>query len=345
MSLEIYGIYDTYLGETDAGGTGHQVTLDSGGYQASRFGIRGYSQISSKPGAPRITYTLENGFMADTGALADSSRIFNRQAWIGVAWKQGEVRFGRENSPLFEMLNKMDPYFGATYASYLNNVALYIPRYDNMVTYRSPSLKGWILQAHVSLGEGNTKTYSIDSLNTYIAAVEYYSPSGKLYVGSNYAQQNSANRRFATRSGFTGGYYDAGWGKFYFGYFHGNTPTASASTNVYGPYYDLFSPSAIFPITSKLKLGGGCGWSHEETASQSNIREGSLIATYDFAKWGMVYSTANYMTNDNKAAFALGAAAPITKNVPAAGHNVGGIQLGIRFMFSAQLLKPASEKH
>lgn len=111
-SVTIYGIVDTYIGHTSAGGRGSVTSLDSGGQAASRYGFRGTEDLG---GGRRIVFTLENGFVSDTGAAADTARAFNRQAWLGFADSWGEFRAGRQNTPAFWMCGSMDAAGCATY--------------------------------------------------------------------------------------------------------------------------------------------------------------------------------------------------------------------------------------
>jgi hypothetical protein len=56
-SLEVYALIDEYLGDTNATGkgAGSQLKLDSGGYQATRAGVRGYVGVND---SVRVTYAL-----------------------------------------------------------------------------------------------------------------------------------------------------------------------------------------------------------------------------------------------------------------------------------------------
>lgn len=345
-NLEIYGLIDEYAGYTDAAGTGSQFKLDSGGWQATRLGFRGNSEITSKV---KVTYTLENGFYSYNGGLSDTTRLFNRQAWFGVAGRFGEFRFGRENSPLFDQLGSIDTFSGATFASFLNNAAGYTPRFDNMVSYRSPVIKGWRVQAHTSIAGINSKySKSSDVLNAYIAAVDYNSKNNKVYFVSNYQQQVAADRSMSVRSSFNGASYDYGRGKVFGGYFHGNSPQGSvgsfSSSNlvtgvVHAPYWDEYALSANYRVTPKLRVGAGYGWGSAETGVRAKAHEPSVIGVYDFANWGMLWGSAGRLVNEGNADFGLSAAGPITKNLPATGKDVTGVQLGIRFNFSAKLIK------
>jgi predicted porin len=323
-NVALYGIIDTYAGHTHAGGKAAVTTIDSGAYQASRLGFRGTEDLGD---GLRVNFLLENGFLSDTGAQADGARLFNRQAWVGLAGRYGELRAGRQNAPAFLMLGRLDAFGGATYASFLNNVTAYTPRYDNVIGYQSPSLGGFKAQAYLSLGEQAARR---SALNTWLAAAEY--ENGPLYFGVNTARQNSANGSVSVRSSFAGGNVDYGSGRVYVGFYSGNNLGANAAANVAGKQYRAASISADYRLGAAT-LGAGCGWADDRSATGNDARQWSLLAAYDLSKRTRFYSTYAHLMNSNGAAFALGAAGPITKDVPPAGRNVDGFQVGVRHAF------------
>jgi predicted porin len=324
-SVSVYGVLDTYMAYTDAGGKGSVGSIDSGGYQASRIGFRGVEDLG---GGLRASFQLENGFGSDTGAMHDSGRLFNRQAWVGVGGGFGEFRFGRQNSPKFLMIARLDPYGGATFASFLNNVSVYTPRYDNVIGYLSPALGGFKLQAYYSLGE---RSDTSRGLSATMLAGEY--EQGPLYLGISSSRQNSANDSVAIQSTFAGGSYDYGQGRVFFGAYRGNNLGASAAGNIAGSYYSAFSLAANYRIGARATLGAGYGWAKDGAGAGRDARQVSLIGTCDLSRRTMLYTTYARLSNDAGASFALGAAAPITKNVPAPGGAVDGFQFGIRHLF------------
>lgn len=69
-NVTIYGILDTYMGYTNAGGPGPSTAMQSGGLYASRIGFRGNEDLGS---GLHATFTLDAGIQTDTGASADST--------------------------------------------------------------------------------------------------------------------------------------------------------------------------------------------------------------------------------------------------------------------------------
>lgn len=324
-SVAVYGVLDTYMAYTDADGKGSVRSIDSGGYQASRVGFRGVEDLG---GGLRASFQLESGFGSDTGAMHDSGRLFNRQAWVGIGGGFGELRVGRQNSPKFLMIARLDPYGGATFASLLNNASAYTPRYDNVIGYISPAMGGVKLQAYYSLGE---RSDTSRGLSATMLAGEY--ERGPLYLGISSSRQNSANDSVAIQSTFAGGSYEYGQGRLFFGAYRGNNLGASAANNIAGAYYSAFSLAANYRVGGGATLGAGYGWAKDGTGGGRDAHQISLIGSYDLSKRTMLYTTYAHLSNDAGASFSLSAAAPIAKNVPAPGGAVDGIQFGIRHLF------------
>lgn len=110
-SVTLYGIVDAWVGQTQnkAGATplGTTELLDSGGGQASRWGVRGTEDLG---GGLRAHFVLEQGFSVATGAVSRVSASdsgFNRTAYLGLTGDFGELRGGR-------MLTAYDALRGST---------------------------------------------------------------------------------------------------------------------------------------------------------------------------------------------------------------------------------------
>ena len=326
-SVTIYGVADMYVGHTSAGGKGSVTSLDPGGLAASRIGFRGVEDLG---GGLKALFTLENGILSDTGGAADATRAFNRQSWVGIGSGWGEFRFGRQNTPAFWMCGQMDAASCATYASLLNNTSGYTPRFDNMLYYMSPDMSGFKAQGGVSLGEQQSPANK-SGMNAHMLGLEY--KGGNFWVGFNHASQNSANNTVKAKATFLGGNWDFGQGKVYAGLHRGNMNGANMATNVQGRDYDAWSLSADWRVSGATTIGILHGRANDKTAFNGDASQTSLIATHALSKRTTIYSTATRLRNENGATFSLGAAGPITRNVPLAGQSVSGFQVGIRHTF------------
>ena len=324
-SVTLYGIVDSYLGVTHATGKGTAVSIDSAGYQQSRLGLRIVEDLGA---GYHVNAVLENGFSLSQGSAADPTRAFSRQAWVGLSGPFGEVRAGRQNSPQYIMLAQLDAFYGATYGSIINNSSSLGIRYDNSLSYISPSFYGFKVQGLVSLG-GQASPHTGN--NVYVAMIDY--SRGPWYFGLNYAEQKSQNASFSVKSTFAAANYDYGHGRIYLSYYRGDNPGANAPANVRGVYASIYSLSGDWRITPALAVGAGWGWIDVSGANAPRAWQASAIGTYALSKRTLLFSTLAYVSNSNGGVFSLGGAGPITRNVPLAGGSELGFQAGIRHTF------------
>jgi predicted porin len=106
---------------------------------------------------------LENGFNVDDGTLGQSTstvtRLFGRQAWVGLNGGFGSVKLGRQVTPLYNALFIVDPFVInlAGNAQRIFGSGLYavdpFSRTDNTLSYTTPDLSGFTGQASYGFGE------------------------------------------------------------------------------------------------------------------------------------------------------------------------------------------------
>ncbi len=96
-SVTLYGLIDTSIEVTNPG-SGYVARMDSGAYRGTRFGLHGSEPLGE---GNSLVFTLENGFDSASGAFSVPGSLFNRQAWIGAHGAWGELRAGRQYSPLY----------------------------------------------------------------------------------------------------------------------------------------------------------------------------------------------------------------------------------------------------
>ena len=110
-SVTLYGIVDAWVGQTrnkvGATSAGTSGVIESGGAQASRWGLRGSEDLG---GGLRANFVLEQAVSIDTGTITKVSASdvgFNRTAYVGLTGGFGELRLGR-------MLGAFDALRGST---------------------------------------------------------------------------------------------------------------------------------------------------------------------------------------------------------------------------------------
>jgi predicted porin len=160
--VTIYGIINPSLTYTDKvanvapgnpTGTGSRLSMDTAVAQGSRLGFKGVEDLG---GGLKALFTLENGFNADTGALAQGGLFFGRTAIVGLSGGLGTVYLGRQK----DYIDDLAPYNGALdFGSLVNNIhALNLDRtqgsrVNNSVRYNSPVFGGVTLSALYGFGE------------------------------------------------------------------------------------------------------------------------------------------------------------------------------------------------
>jgi predicted porin len=195
-NVTIYGSVDvgfTHRGDNTGDHIGSKNSIDSGISAGNRLGFTGTEDLGN---GLKALFTLEAGFQADDGNHTQNSRLFGRQAFLGLTGGFGTVIAGRLYTPHYSFLSSIDPFKGGTVGQYRNVFAagLQVPseenlfdptRVDNAVAYVSPSFSGFNVTAAyatTAIGQENTGN---DHDNTVIALLPRYT-NGPLDVGVSY---------------------------------------------------------------------------------------------------------------------------------------------------------------
>ena len=167
--VTLYGKVDLGLNytHTDVDGvSSDNWGMKSGQNSGSRFGIKGTEQISE---GLTVGFQLENGFDADDGRFKygndDGERIFGREARLFVQTDFGELGFGRmggldSGSGSYDIFGGNAGVFGTGWSNIGSDSAIFLgmsSRYDNMITYKSPTFGGVTVYAQASLKQDSSK--------------------------------------------------------------------------------------------------------------------------------------------------------------------------------------------
>jgi len=180
-NVTVYGIVDAGVQyRNDGNPAGKTWTMESGLLNGSRLGFRGTEDLG---GGLSAIFTLENGFNVDTGTFGQSTatttRLFGRQAWVGLNGGFGAVKLGRQQTALYYALDAIDPFrinlagnaqrvFGA--GQYFADPLL---RTDNTINYSTANLGGFTGSVSYGLGEvagNNSAGRNIGAGATYVNA-------------------------------------------------------------------------------------------------------------------------------------------------------------------------------
>ncbi len=169
--ITLYGVVDTGFVYTNTDtlttGTDESFQMMSGFSSGSRIGFKGTEELGN---GYAVSFILENGFSVDTGVLGQSGRMFGRESSLKLHTPYGMLAFGRAGS-LVSASGSMEVF--GTYAdalpggwSEIFNLYNYqgsAERYDNLVTYKSPTAAGFTGYAQYSFAN-NTKSGDDDAL-------------------------------------------------------------------------------------------------------------------------------------------------------------------------------------
>ncbi|WP_027801766.1 porin [Paraburkholderia dilworthii] len=102
-SVTLYGIMDVGLNYQSNASGGRLLAMTSGVNQGSRFGLTGSEDLG---GGLKAIFRLENGFDITNGKLGQGGLLFGRQAYVGLASRNGTLTFGRQYDSLIEFVSQ-----------------------------------------------------------------------------------------------------------------------------------------------------------------------------------------------------------------------------------------------
>ncbi|WP_042260938.1 porin [Paraburkholderia heleia] len=187
-SVTLYGLIDAGITYTNNqhGHSAWQAT--SGTVNGSRWGLRGSEDLG---GGLKAIFTLENGFSIMNGTSKQSSRMFGRQAFVGLASDQyGAVTLGRQYDSVVDYLAPLSntgTQYGGTIAAHpfdndnLNNSV----RFNNTVKYSSVNYAGFKFGGTYSFS--NSTEFANNRAYSFGASYNW----GGLNVAAGYLQLNN----------------------------------------------------------------------------------------------------------------------------------------------------------
>ncbi len=204
-SVLLYGLIDLgvqYTNNAQTGGQpGHltgasQIAMTDAhatGLSGSRWGLRGSEDLG---GGLKTIFVLENGFMANTGVLAQGGAEFGRQAYVGlVSSSLGTLTIGRQYDPYLESLQPLSA--PGTFAGYMGSHPDDVDnlsntnRVNNAIKFSSNRYAGFSAEGMYSLGgvAGSVGTNQIWSLGGSYA-------NGLVSAGVGYLNARDPNVSF-----------------------------------------------------------------------------------------------------------------------------------------------------
>ena len=158
--VTLYGVVDLGLKYTNVdndNGTSDvdKLEMATGMQSGSRFGLKGVEDLGN---GMKVGFVLENGFDADTGDFNQGGRMFGRESQLFINGSFGELSFGRvgqltSGNGTYGIAGSMTP-FGTSWGGAVESSYYMVGfgRYDNTVTYKSPTFAGTTVYAQYSFG-------------------------------------------------------------------------------------------------------------------------------------------------------------------------------------------------
>jgi predicted porin len=322
-SVTLYGTIDTSLTYVhNAQGNKNLWALgnsSAGNLSGTRWGIKGTEDLGA---GLKAIFQLENGFDPSTGKLGQGSRLFGRQAYVGLTSDSlGSVTLGRQYDPLIDLVQGIteDNYFGSAFATagdvdnYDNSF-----RVNNAVKYTSPVWSGLQFEAMYSFGGIAGSTGSEQSYST---AVAYNNGPIALAAGYFYAANSpaSAGPRSptagwnSTSDGTFDGPINSGYqtahslgiarvagqytlGQFTLGAAYSNSQYRRDGASVFASNekYNTGQGFVNYQATKALLVGLGYSYTKSSGDTSATYHQVSLGADYSLSKRTDVYVTAAY---------------------------------------------------
>lgn len=287
--------------------------MDSGAYRGSRIGL---SADEALGGGLHALVRLESGFSGADGTLSQAGTLFSRQAWVGLHDSWGELRFGRQYSPLYiPFKGKLDAFGAGTIASGLDNLSKITPYVSDALTWFSPKFHGfqttWMVSARdVSDGDGN-------GLSGYYLTSDYDLAPLSLH----YARQQTHGAG-ALRSDFAGASYGVGAWRAWLAGFNGEGGA---------PYYHAagVSLSARYSVSPAISVSAGYVKANDWSVSNGGAQQFSLEFQYTVSRTLLFYASYADLKNEGESRFTLRGVNVTGLPAAYAGAPVRGMQVGV----------------
>ena len=384
-SVTIYGIADAGI-QVSRFGKGTVTNVASGIADGSRFGFRGNEDLG---GGYRAIFTLESRFEIDNGSMGSGylatpsanvpltnglpaaaaaalgptilgqkinagNALFDRQAFVGLVTPAGIFLLGRQYTPAYEILVKMDSFEAGTGGTLVTSLVTgtggfltpgAAARANQALQYRFQSPSGIGVAAMVGLSGGAT-TGSLGYSKRFWGANLTYKASGfDLGIGYNTENDQNGNKSLTTAS--LGGSYTLGAAKLFAGYHR--------MVNDHPALVPLLVPSLgatlagivgenarldanVYTVGMQYRIGAGriiasLGFNNDKKAGNGDATLYALGYDHDLSKRTDIYLTLAHMDNKNTSQRTPGAAGYYSgfSSVPGQGASV--LQSGIRHRF------------
>ncbi|CAN7742120.1 MULTISPECIES: porin [unclassified Caballeronia] len=173
-SVTLFGVVDAGIAFTSNAAGAHQYAEVSGANGANRWGLTGSEDLG---GGLKAIFTVEDGFLINSGKMGTNGTEFGRQAFVGLSNPYGTLTLGRQYSATYMAVGPLSAggywaAIGAGYGTHPGDVDNLDSsnRIANAIKYQSPMYRGLQVTTLYSLGgvSGDfTRNEIIDVATTY----------------------------------------------------------------------------------------------------------------------------------------------------------------------------------
>ncbi|MFM0073536.1 porin [Paraburkholderia sediminicola] len=331
-TVTLYGVLDNGFVYQSSSGNNSAIRAVPGGLFATRYGFKGSEDIG---GGLHVNFQLEQAFSGQTGAATNAAEAFNRLAYVGLSGGFGEVRFGLQNSPQYDVLQAaMDPSWVKSIASPMNNFNGLIIRANNGISYYTPTFDG--LNAKFMVALRDSTTGSGNGIGFYNVVVQYI--NGPLNVAAGYERGDEPG------VGAGGSYTLAGGGAAgpgaVFSVFNAGASYAIGANRIWLAYHtenltntpkykqhDVYQISDSYQLSPFTLLSLMYGYLYDRTGAGNNAQQLGLLFEYSLSKSTELYTAAGFIQNRNQALYTLSGTAysglAVTPGTDTRGIGVG----------------------
>lgn len=352
-NVSIYGIIDQSFQSANFG-NGSTSRMQGSGQYTERLGFQGTEDLG---GGLKANFRLELGYNSDTGNLdnganiaaatgSGANQLFQREARVGLEGSFGQLNFGRQYTPIFNVQAPADVFNVAGIGSNYTLTNTGMTRASNAVKWDSANMSGFTAALMYGFGDGGTGQTNAnggpsgESLGTasnkdagrHVGLNAKYA-NGPLLLMYGYGKTNNVAAigatTVATKANVFGGAYDFKVVKIVAGYETAKNDPGTLDVKGY-------LLSAVIPVGADSVKASYTSLKDNTAAAAAG--KSNLLAlgyVHPLSKRTSLYGTYARMNNDSKAVRSFlgqtgGGAQPLSA---AAGFDPSGVQLGVSHFF------------
>lgn len=316
-NVTVSGAVDTFVA-VNRMGSEYSTALSSGGVNASHVGIKGTEDLT--PGA-QVFFNLDTAIYIDQGSFTganDGSRLFDREANVGIRGTYGSLSFGRQYTPHFLTFLLYDPTglsIGSSYSGFFMagphstcGDTGELVRIDNSISYVLPTSFGLTNFFFASLGETKKANGSTSSTrgNMYNYAAKY--DAGPFSTMLSYAYSNYAVKDTSTQ--VMKDDYDVQWLNFSASYDLGFTKPVLQIEKKWGDKEHGSSSFIMGQIGTSTPVAGGLWmisgtYLHNQTRDDADAWSIGTKYNYPISKRTRLFCGIQAIFNEDNAGYAV----------------------------------------